>query len=89
MSNDFDQDILLCVCTVYIYLVGVIKNPLKGVKKELILGNLSMVWQQWAVDLFHIAEEKRSFPFKNRLTYSTRTLPGIFNIFSSDQYQDN
>ena len=27
MSNDFDQDILLCVCTVYIYLVGVIKKP--------------------------------------------------------------
>ena len=34
------------------------KKPLKGVKKELILGNLSMVWQQWAVDLFHIAEKR-------------------------------
>ena len=78
MSNDFDQDILLCVCTVYMYLVGVIKNPLKGVKKELILGNLSMVWQQWAVDLFHIAEEKRSFPFKNRLTYPARNFYHFF-----------
>ena len=40
------------------------KKPLKGVKKELILGNLSMVWQQWAVDLFHIAEKRGVFPLK-------------------------
>ena len=43
------------------------KKPLKGVKKELILGNLSMVWQQWAVDLFHIAEKRGVSLLETRL----------------------
>ena len=59
------------------------KKPLKGVKKELILGNLSMVWQQWAVDLFHIAEKRGVSLLKtDSHTRAWRAMAlGIFTIF--------
>ena len=83
-NNNFDQDILLCV-----ELGKAIKKPLKGVKKELILGNLSMVWQQWAVDLFHIAEKRGVSLLETRL-YTLKRYSTImeFHVWGPNCKQD-